>query len=483
MATALATSMSGSIWTMALLNLIRLKLMQAVGVVVVGIALLGLLILIFQTPSQLLRASSSDSLHKAVGDPPPMAATLPPDLASDLFVDVDDGSAGNMLSYRNSSSFLTSIFLGKSRAVCVGSNETLGEVEDLLCLPKPSYDPRLKNPCWWENITQTSNAKVPAPPASVSSLSCLPYFHILCCSKSGTTDMYRRISMHPDLVPNFGSFGKERLWWSWYKYGYIGRRTKSTPKPFDSYIRGFRVLALYLEKAQAEKRQKELKRLITLDGSPLDMWDLRGWTQLPQNRNLRQPAVLTPHLMRHLYRDPKFLILARDPVERLYTAYLFHGMGNSAQEFHEDVEEGIAMFSDCLASAQDRIECFVNASVLESMPVDLHFSCYAVYFEEWLKVFPKKHFLFLRTEDYSNDMRNSLYKIFDFLEMSRPSSQDMKKMLSAPISYHTQRKDVAGPMLNETRAMLREWFKPWNQELAHLMKNKAYLWKDADIDT
>lgn len=66
---------------------------------------------------------------------------------------------------------------------------------------------------------------------------------------------------------------------------------------------------------------------------------------------------------------------------------------------------------------------------------------------------------------------------------ARPSSQDMKKMLSAPISYHTQRKDVAGPMLNETRAMLREWFKPWNQELAHLMKNKAYLWKDADIDT
>ena len=53
-----------------------------------------------------------------------------------------------------------------------------------------------------------------------------------------------------------------------------------------------------------------------VDGSPPDMWEFRGWTQLPQNRNLRNPAVLTPHLMRHLYRDPKFLILVREPVER-----------------------------------------------------------------------------------------------------------------------------------------------------------------------
>ena len=53
-----------------------------------------------------------------------------------------------------------------------------------------------------------------------------------------------------------------------------------------------------------------------VDASPPDMWDLRGWTKLPQNRNLRHPAVLTSHLMRHLYRDPKFIVLVREPVER-----------------------------------------------------------------------------------------------------------------------------------------------------------------------
>ena len=55
-------------------------------------------------------------------------------------------------------------------------------------------------------------------------------------------------------------------------------------------------------------------------------------------------------------------------IDRLYTAYLFHGLGHSAEEFHEDAVEGIAMFDRCLAEAQDRIECFVNASVINSMP-------------------------------------------------------------------------------------------------------------------
>ena len=88
--------------------------------------------------------------------------------------------------------------------------------------PKPNYDDSMKNPCWWDNTTPTPGVQVPLEP--VRSLSCLPYFHILCCSKSGTTDMYRRISMHPDIVPNYGIFGKERLYWGWSKYGECNHR-------------------------------------------------------------------------------------------------------------------------------------------------------------------------------------------------------------------------------------------------------------------
>ena len=54
-------------------------------------------------------------------------------------------------------------------------------------------------------------------------------------------------------------------------------------------------------------------------------------------------------------------------------------------------------------------------------------------------------------------------------------------MVQAPISYHTRQKDVAGPMLNETRDMLRKWFQPWNEELALLLEDSGYLWEDTNV--
>lgn len=53
------------------------------------------------------------------------------------------------------------------------------------------------------------------------------------------------------------------------------------------------------------------------DGTPVNGWDFRGWPRDPQNKGLKEPKVLIPHLMRHMLKDPKFIILVRDPVERL----------------------------------------------------------------------------------------------------------------------------------------------------------------------
>ena len=86
--------------------------------------------------------------------------------------------------------------------------------------PKPDYVQNMKNPCWWvSKQTLPSGLKVNA--TFTRSLSCLPYFHIICCSKSGTTDLFHRIKLHPDIVPNTGTFGKELLFWSWAKYGQL----------------------------------------------------------------------------------------------------------------------------------------------------------------------------------------------------------------------------------------------------------------------
>ena len=48
----------------------------------------------------------------------------------------------------------------------------------------------------------------------------------------------------------------------------------------------------------------------------MDFWDFRAWPLIPQNKGLSEPVVLTPHLMRHLYPDPKFIVILRNPVDR-----------------------------------------------------------------------------------------------------------------------------------------------------------------------
>ncbi|KAK7469481.1 hypothetical protein BaRGS_00036502, partial [Batillaria attramentaria] len=296
-----------------------------------------------------------------------------------------------------------------ARAVCVGSDVTRGEIEDLLCIPKPNYDDSFKNPCWWEMVTTATQNPNDTTAAPTRLLQCLPYFHILCCSKSGTTNLFHRLRLHPQILPNNGYLGgKELLFWAWAKNGYLGRWDKGTPAPFTKYIKRFNTVARFLETSAEEKKNFQY---ITY------MWDLRGWPLLPQNRGLREPAVLTPHLMKHVYRNPKFIVLMREPVERLYTAYIFFHPDRNPHSFHRDVTTAIAMMDSCLATAASRRECYFNASVVDYLPVDLHYNCYVVSLKEWLVVFPRKHFLFMRTEDYSNNIKSSLLKVFDFLNI------------------------------------------------------------------
>ena len=80
---------------------------------------------------------------------------------------------------------------------CVG--EVKGEVEDILCRPRPVYIPDVKNPCWYEEVN-TKGGKG----TKKHILRCLPYFHILGVAKSATTDLWNRMMGHPDLVPNAG---------------------------------------------------------------------------------------------------------------------------------------------------------------------------------------------------------------------------------------------------------------------------------------
>lgn len=81
------------------------------------------------------------------------------------------------------------------------------------------FDPAYKNPCWRD----------------AGGLHCLPYFHILGVSKCGTTDLYRRLSSHNNIVRSLNKgphFWDERHTFKWYLDIYQrGAQEIETAKP------------------------------------------------------------------------------------------------------------------------------------------------------------------------------------------------------------------------------------------------------------
>lgn len=43
---------------------------------------------------------------------------------------------------------------------------------------------------------------------------------------------------------------------------------------------------------------------------------------------------------------------------------------------------------------------------------------------------------------------------------------------------HTREPNTASHMLNKTRTMLEEFYKPYNKQLAELLHDNKYLWED-----
>jgi hypothetical protein len=70
-----------------------------------------------------------------------------------------------------------------------------------------------KNPCWFEEVYEYYSTE------PVTELRCFPYFHVFGVCKSGTTDLFYRLTRHPQIVNNNGVLNKETWYWSWRRYG------------------------------------------------------------------------------------------------------------------------------------------------------------------------------------------------------------------------------------------------------------------------
>ncbi|XP_022619585.1 carbohydrate sulfotransferase 15-like isoform X2 [Seriola dumerili] len=262
-------------------------------------------------------------------------------------------------------------------------------------------------------------------------LRCLPYFYIIGQPKCGTTDLFHRLLLHPEV--KFNTM-KEPHWWTRKRFG---------------------------------------------EASASTMWDNQAWSYLHENREDREPPFLAQDFIHSVQPSAKIIIMLRDPSERLYSDYLYFKMANkSAEDFHLKVVESVQLFQSCLSERSLR-SCVYNTSLSNAMPVRLNLGMYIVFLLDWLTVFHREQILVLRLEDYAANLKVTIKKVFDFLSVGPLPKQVEAALTKRPMSNTRRVADRnLGPMLPATGDLLRKFHQPFNHKLASVLDNKAFLWSN-----
>ncbi|TMS04280.1 Carbohydrate sulfotransferase 15 [Larimichthys crocea] len=310
-------------------------------------------------------------------------------------------------------------------------------------------------------------------------LRCLPFFYIIGQPKCGTTDLFHRLLLHPEV--KFNTM-KEPHWWTRKRFGYIRFKDGFQESfPVEDYLDLFDLAAHNIQKEISGNSSGDHRtlQLITGEASASTMWDNQAWSYLHGDREETEPPFLAQDFIHTVQPGAKIIIMLRDPVERLYSDYLYFKMANkSAEDFHQKVIESVQLFQSCLSERSLR-SCVYNTSLSNAMPVRLNLGMYIIFLLDWLTVFHREQILVLRLEDYAANLNVTIKKVFDFLSVGPLSEQVEVALTKRPMSNTRRVADRnLGPMLPATRDFLREFHQPLNHKLASVLDNKAFLWSN-----
>ncbi|PVD32533.1 hypothetical protein C0Q70_07973 [Pomacea canaliculata] len=327
----------------------------------------------------------------------------------------------------------------------------------LLCKGPFEYVKGSKNPCWH---------------SAAGRLSCVPYFYLAGVSKSGTSDIFQRISHHPDVIVSH----KEHHWFDRHRYY---SRNLDDNSSFEWYLERFRNVT---QAIQRDLLTSSFSKKITGDGSPSYFYDSLQWQRYPGNENCTEPRMLLPHHIRHLYHEARIILSFRHPVSRLYSRFLYdHRKDNSSETFHSWVVDGLAKYLQCFRRWSLR-HCAYNRSLAQTVQLRINENLYPVLMEDWLRVFPRQQLLLIRFEDYCRNMSHVLSRIFTFLDLAPLNDTEMTKIASTEkIKNKGTGYKSAGLMLAKTAHILQEFYQPFIRRFARLVGDDSYLWTDVTI--
>ena len=360
-----------------------------------------------------------------------------------------------------------------------------------------NFSQDMKNPCWYSNLTLSTSLRAALSfglcgakqlfrfatglfqiRGGSRELYCLPYFFIAGFPKSGTTTLHKALQEHPHIIhPN----AKEPHWWT--RVPLEDMNTEYLKLTVMEYLLYFTGVA----KKNNARYPKE--GMITYDGSQSTLWDSNFY--LDNEDYCAMPAIIS-----RILPNAKFIVLMRNPVTREYSNF-FYSCGsnfntwpkqvreNPAGQFHKAVETDITAFTNCLRKTNNSMhECVREIRSIRNgcgrgrigrrFPIGLYY----VHLHKWLQFYPKENFLFLRTEDMSRLPLRMMNRITDFLgvdPVSKDQAQEwLRQKANAQTVYTTDLEKFK--MKPETKQLLEEFYRPFNEKLAELTGSKHFLW-------
>ena len=321
------------------------------------------------------------------------------------------------------------------------------------------FDHTYKGLCWRK---QRYHSDTHAFIGNDDTLVCLPQVYFMGFPKSGSTQLYSMMMKHPHIK---GGKRKEPHWWA--RNAFIHPKNVLNISQYISYFR-----------LRFEHNQDTL----LVDGSQSTIWDTRRTGNL----------CYLPQLFAELFPNAKYIVLMRDPTERLYSDFNYlcareikerkeknmtiRHQGNRTLLFHVKFKEQMSALEDCLQ--QKSLEHCTHHRLVWSDKslcghVRLGISLYHVHIKRWLREIPREQFLFLRTDDMAVDPYKLLEKIWSFLGVERQSEEDLRDILHEHQHSHQSNQSDMG---RATENMLREFFQPHNDALAQLLGDDGFKW-------
>jgi len=253
----------------------------------------------------------------------------------------------------------------------------------------------------------------------------LPQCFVIGVVRSGTTSLYHYLSQHPSIAPaaydELGYFDDNyHLGVNWYKSLFPTKFTKN------------RII-------------KKHGKFLTYDVTPFYIYN--------------------PLVAKRIFESfPKAKIISnlRNPIDRAYSNY------------NDAVEMGDMKipFEEVVQIAMDEIDKNKSKLNNEAYIVDTYYEnilargFYADQLKIWFKKFQKNQLLMVQSEDLAQKTDQILTKIFEFLDLPYFKIKDLTK----------QNKREYPPMKAETRKLLIEFYRPYNEKLYNLI-NQHFDWE------